>query len=121
MCVSYNLSPIVGRELAYVADVTRQRHFSGDGKYTKLCQEWLVGRVSVEARLTHSCTASLEMAAILANVGPGDEVIMPSFTFVSMANTDQFVRSELAGEGRIAQFPLVVSAGHLPQGWRTPH
>ncbi len=87
MRVSYNLPPIVGREIGYIADVLRRRHLSGDGHYTKLCQEWLVQHIGgAGARLTHSCTASLEMAAILAGVGPGDEVIMPSFTFVSTAN-----------------------------------
>lgn len=62
-------------------------HLAGDGRFSKRCHEWLEARTgSVKALLTHSCTAALEMSAILANIGPGDEVIMPSYTFVSTAN-----------------------------------
>src|SRR5207253_3841997 len=60
---------------------------SGDGHYTNLCQDWILAHIGgVSCRLTHSCTAALEMAAILADLAPGDEVIMPSFTFASTAN-----------------------------------
>jgi dTDP-4-amino-4,6-dideoxygalactose transaminase len=73
--------------LEYISDVLRRRHLSGDGHYTKKCQDLLGEMVGgVAARLTHSCTAALEMAAILCDLEPGDEVIMPSFTFVSTAN-----------------------------------
>src|SRR5258706_15505948 len=62
-------------------------HLSGDGPFTKRCQAWLERTVGCrKALLTHSGTGALEMAAILAGIGPGDEVIMPSFTFVSTAN-----------------------------------
>ncbi|HEX5093989.1 MAG TPA: dTDP-4-amino-4,6-dideoxygalactose transaminase [Burkholderiales bacterium] len=65
----------------------RKRHLAGDGEFTRKCHAWLESNTgSAKALLTHSCTAALEMAAILANVGPGDEVIMPSYTFVSTAN-----------------------------------
>jgi dTDP-4-amino-4,6-dideoxygalactose transaminase len=87
MRVLFNRPPRVGRELDYITDALNRRHLSGDGHYTELCQDWLLRNVSGEsARLTHSCTAALEMAAILADLEPGDEVIMPSFTFVSTAN-----------------------------------
>jgi dTDP-4-amino-4,6-dideoxygalactose transaminase len=62
-------------------------HISGDGEFTKNCQNWLKKHVGCQnALITHSCTAALEMAAILADIQPGDEVIMPSYTFVSTAN-----------------------------------
>ena len=62
-------------------------HLSGDGPFTKRCQAWLEGAIGCrKALLTHSCTGALEMAALLAGIGPGDEIIMPSFTFVSTAN-----------------------------------
>ena len=65
----------------------RSNHISGNGPFTNKCHAWLEKKTnSVKALLTHSCTAALEMAAILANIQPGDEVIMPSYTFVSTAN-----------------------------------
>lgn len=85
--VPFNVPPLAGRELDYIADVMRRREFSGNGAFTARCHEWLKSRLGVaEALLTQSCTAALEMAAILAGIGPGDEVVMPSFTFVSTAN-----------------------------------
>ncbi len=71
----------------YIADAFAQKHVSGDGKYTKLCNEYMRNKLDCrEALLTLSGTAALEMAAILADLQPGDEVIMPSFTFCSTAN-----------------------------------
>lgn len=68
-------------------DVFAQKHTSGDGKYTKLCHEWFKRNLKVQqALLVHSGTAALELAAILADLQPGDEVIMPSYTFCSTAN-----------------------------------
>lgn len=77
-----------GNELAVVSDLIKgPSQFSGDGKYTKACQEWFANNHQSPITLfTPSCTHSLEMAAILANISPGDEVIMPSYTFVSTAN-----------------------------------
>lgn len=76
-----------GREFEYIRQAIENRHLSGDGDFTRRCHAWLEARVgSARALLTHSCTAALEMMAILADIGPGDEVIMPSFTFVSTAN-----------------------------------
>jgi dTDP-4-amino-4,6-dideoxygalactose transaminase len=80
--------PFVGeRELEYIRQAIANRHLAGNGPFTAKCQAWLQQRLGVEkVLLTHSCTAALEMAAMLAPVGNGDEVIMPSFTFVSTAN-----------------------------------
>ncbi|MGG6240557.1 dTDP-4-amino-4,6-dideoxygalactose transaminase [Nodosilinea sp. AN01ver1] len=76
-----------GEELLYVTEAIASGGIIGDGKYTKLCQSWLKEQLaSKKVLLTHSCTAALEMAFILANIQPGDEVIMPSYTFVSTAN-----------------------------------
>lgn len=78
---------MTGQEQAYIADVIASGQLSGDGPYTRRCTDWLARTVGTrKALLTPSCTAALEMAAILCNVQPGDEVIMPSFTFVSTAN-----------------------------------
>lgn len=85
--IPFNTPYMTGRELEYIAQAHRNRHLAGDGEFTKKCHAWLQERTgSTKALLTHSCTAALEMAAILANVGPGDEIIMPSYTFVSTAN-----------------------------------
>lgn len=74
-------------ELAYVAEAIANEHISGDGAFTRRCKGWLEQQIGCEsALLTHSCTAALEMAAILCDLQPGDEVIMPSYTFVSTAN-----------------------------------
>ncbi len=85
--IPYNKPFIVGKELYHIARAVIQHgHLAGDGYFTKQCQAWLQNRLGSPALLTHSCTAALEMAAILADIGPGDEVIMPSYTFVSTAN-----------------------------------
>ena len=86
--IPYNLPFIVGKELEYISQaVMEHRHISGNGPFTKKCQAWLEHNLGCTmALLTHSCTAALEMAAILADIQPGDEVIMPSYTFVSTAN-----------------------------------
>ena len=85
--IPFNKPFMTGRELGYIAQAHANGHLAGNGQFSKQCQGWLEERVgSRKALLTHSCTAALEMAAILSGVGPGDEVIMPSFTFVSTAN-----------------------------------
>jgi dTDP-4-amino-4,6-dideoxygalactose transaminase len=85
--IPFNRPLVAGHELEYIRQAIANRHLSGNGPFTVRCQEWLQRRLGApKALLTHSCTAALEMAAILAGVGPGDEVIMPSFTFVSTAN-----------------------------------
>src|SRR5438552_3768791 len=85
--VPFNKPFLTGRELEYIRQAHENMHLSGDGPFTKRCQAWLERTIgSRKALLTHSCTGALEMAAILAGIGPGDEIIMPSFTFVSTAN-----------------------------------
>jgi len=88
MIIPFNKPFIVGKELSYIAQaVLVNSRMAGDGPFTKKCHAWLEQRLGCKkALLTHSCTAALEMAAILCDIGPGDEVIMPSFTFVSTAN-----------------------------------
>ena len=86
--VPYNKPFIVGKELDYISQaVTKNFHISGDGEFTRRCHTWFQENLGCRnVLLTHSCTAALEMAAILCEIQPGDEIIMPSFTFVSTAN-----------------------------------
>ena len=85
--VPFNRPGTTGNEVQYMLEAIENRHLSGDGPFTKKCNAWLEQAVGcTQALLTHSCTAALEMAAMLLDLGPGDEVIMPSFTFVSTAN-----------------------------------
>src|SRR6266404_9454550 len=85
--VPFNKPFLTGRELEYIRQAHENMQLSGDGPFSKRCHAWLERTIGCrKALLTHSCTAALEMAAILAGIGPGDEVIMPSFTFVSTAN-----------------------------------
>src|SRR4051812_2780788 len=85
--IPFNVPPTSGAELRYLTRVLEKREFSGNGEFTGLCHQFLRQHLGAsEALITHSCTAALEMAAILAGLEPGDEVIMPSFTFVSTAN-----------------------------------
>ncbi len=85
--VPFNWPVAVGAELDNIRDALARGHLAGDGFYTKRCHEWLQQRLgALHALLTHSCTGALEMAAILCDLEPGDEVIMPSYTFVSTAN-----------------------------------
>jgi dTDP-4-amino-4,6-dideoxygalactose transaminase len=83
----FNRPYMTGREFVYIAEAHANGVLAGDGPFTKLCHEHLEKRIGARhALLTHSCTAALEMSALLAEVGPGDEVIMPSYTFTSTAN-----------------------------------
>jgi dTDP-4-amino-4,6-dideoxygalactose transaminase len=85
--IPFNKPYMTGKELWYIAQAHANHHLAGDGSFTRACHGWLESRLGTgKALLTHSCTAALEMAAILSGVGEGDEVIMPSFTFVSTAN-----------------------------------
>jgi dTDP-4-amino-4,6-dideoxygalactose transaminase len=87
MKIPFNKPYMTGKELWYIAQAHANGHLAGDGSFTKKCSDWLERRTGTyKALLTHSCTAALEMAAILADIQPGDEVIMPSYTFVSTAN-----------------------------------
>ena len=87
MIIPFNKPYMTGKELFYIAEAHFNNMLAGDGPFTKKCHAWLEQKTgSKKALLTHSCTAALEMAAILADIQPGDEVIMPSYTFVSTAN-----------------------------------
>src|SRR5579863_1869809 len=85
--IQFNRPYMTGKELYYIAEAKFGNMLAGDGPFTKLCHGWLEEKVGcAKALLTHSCTAALEMAALLLDIVPGDEVIMPSYTFVSTAN-----------------------------------
>ncbi len=88
--VLFNIPPYTGREKEYVGEAIDLHKISGDGEFTKKCSAWLEEKThSSKVLLTTSCTHATEMTALLAGIGPGDEVIMPSYTFVSTA--DAFV------------------------------
>ena len=88
--IDFNNPPFVGTEMKYMEDAIRNGKICGDGKYTRLCTDWMKKHFkSRNLLLTTSCTHALEMAAFLSGIQPGDEVIMPSYTFVSTA--DAFV------------------------------
>jgi dTDP-4-amino-4,6-dideoxygalactose transaminase len=85
--IQFNRPYMTGKELYYIAEAKFGNMLAGDGRFTKLCHTWLEKQFGCsKALLTHSCTAALEMAALLLEIQPGDEVIMPSYTFVSTAN-----------------------------------
>jgi len=85
--IPFNRPSFEGREHEYIAAAIASGHISGDGTFTKRCHQYLESELGVEkALLTTSCTHALEMTALLLDIKPGDEVIMPSFTFVSTAN-----------------------------------
>ncbi len=88
--INFNVPPYVGIEDKYIMDAIGKHKICGDGEYTKKCNGWLEQKTgAAKVLLTTSCTHATEMAALLCNIQPGDEVIMPSFTFVSTA--DAFV------------------------------
>lgn len=88
--VNFNIPPVVGDELSFIKDAIETRKICGDGKYTHMCNDWIKKITdSTGVLLTTSCTHATELAAILCNIKAGDEVIMPSYTFVSTA--DAFV------------------------------
>jgi len=86
--IPFNIPPYVGKELEYIKEVMEKNHkICGDGSFTKKCSEWMESKFNVEkVLLTTSCTHATEMAAILIDIKEGDEVIAPSFTFVSTVN-----------------------------------
>ncbi|MEH2944997.1 dTDP-4-amino-4,6-dideoxygalactose transaminase [Lachnospiraceae bacterium KK002] len=88
--IPFNVPPYIGSELNYIKDVVEKHRICGDGDYTRKCNHWFEEKTGVrKALLTTSCTHATEMAALLCDIKPGDEVIMPSYTFVSTA--DAFV------------------------------
>ncbi|MDF7661007.1 dTDP-4-amino-4,6-dideoxygalactose transaminase [Erwiniaceae bacterium L1_54_6] len=85
--IPFNAPPVVGSEIEYMQSAMASGKLCGDGGFTRRCQQWMEQHFgSKKVLLTPSCTASLEMAALLIDIQPGDEVIMPSYTFVSTAN-----------------------------------
>jgi dTDP-4-amino-4,6-dideoxygalactose transaminase len=85
--IPFNRPHATGREFEYIREAIARSHLAGGGVFSRRCEAWLEEQVGcVKALLTHSCTGALEMAALLSDIQPGDEVIMPSFTFVSTAN-----------------------------------
>lgn len=85
--IPFNAPPVVGTEVDYMQSAMASGKLCGDGGFTRRCQQWMEQHFgSKKVLLTPSCTASLEMAALLIDIQPGDEVIMPSYTFVSTAN-----------------------------------
>jgi dTDP-4-amino-4,6-dideoxygalactose transaminase len=88
--INFNEPPCVGTEIKYIEEAIASKKICGDGQFTKKCNKWMEDMTGIEkAMLTTSCTHATEMAALLAGIKPGDEVIMPSYTFVSTA--DAFV------------------------------
>lgn len=87
MKIPFNKPYMSGKEISLIKEAHDLGHLAGDGKFTQHCHHWLEQQTGCQkALLTHSCTAALEMSAFLLDLKPGDEVIMPSFTFVSTAN-----------------------------------
>jgi dTDP-4-amino-4,6-dideoxygalactose transaminase len=87
MQIPFNRPYLAGKELEFIINANHRLQLSGDGYFTKQCHQWLEQQLhAYKALLTHSCTAALEMSAILLNIQPGDEIIIPSYTFVSTAN-----------------------------------
>lgn len=88
--ISFNVPPFVGKEKEYIEQAIEKKKICGDGEFTKKCNEWIENKTGTsKALLTTSCTHATEMTALLSDIKPGDEVIMPSYTFVSTA--DAFV------------------------------
>lgn len=85
--IPFNRPPITGEEKQYIIEALSSMSLCGDGQFGKKCQAWFEGKLLTKKTLmTPSCTAALELAALLVSIKPGDEVIMPSYTFVSTAN-----------------------------------
>lgn len=85
--INFNIPPYIGNELKKIEKVIENGKICGDGEFTKKCNQWIERNThTCKALLTTSCTHALEMASLLCNIGSGDEVIMPSYTFVSTAN-----------------------------------
>lgn len=89
--IDFNIPPYVGKEMDYIKEAVTNRKICGDGTFTHKCSNWMKEHFDVnQVFLTTSCTHALEMAAVLTDIKPGDEVILPSYTFVSTA--DAFVQ-----------------------------
>ena len=90
MKFNFNVPPYTGKEAEYIAQAVQNQKICGDGEFTKKCNKWIEEKTGTKkCLLTTSCTHATELAALLLDIKPGDEVIMPSYTFVSTA--DAFV------------------------------
>ena len=100
--IPFNRPHATGKEMVYAAEAQRNEHLSGDGAFTRRCHQWIEERTGcAKALLTHSCTSALDMAALLLDLKSGDEVILPSYTFVSTANAFVLCRySSISGKIR---------------------
>ena len=88
--INFNVPPYTGKEIEYIKQAVENQKICGDGPFTKKCNEWIEKKTgTTKCLLTPSCTQATELAALLADIKEGDEIIMPSFTFVSTA--DAFV------------------------------
>ena len=117
--IPFNMPYTTGEELDGIQQAIGRLHLSGDGHFTRLCQDLLAQRFgSASALLTVSCTAVLEMSMLLLDIGPGDEVILPSFTFVSTANyysRDFSVRADISRSNqRVSGIAVVLSVRVSP-------
>ena len=88
--IPFNIPPVTGKEITYINEAIKSCKICGDGNFTKKCTEYLENYLETKVLLTTSCTSSLEMSALLCNIKPLDEVILPSYTFCSTA--DAFVQ-----------------------------
>ena len=87
MTIRFNVPYVAGKELDYIREVFENKLFAGNGPFTKRVQRLLEDRYGApHVLLTHSCTGALELAALLLDLGPGDEVVLPSYTFCSTAS-----------------------------------
>mgnify|MGYP000122732636 CR=1 FL=1 len=85
--IRFNVPPFTGKEMDYIRQAVENQKICGDGEFTRKCSEWIEERTGTrKCLLTTSCTHATELAALLARIQPGDEVIMPSYTFVSTAD-----------------------------------
>ena len=122
--VPFNKPYMTGKELEYIADAYSMGKLSGNGKYTKLCHAWLQNQTTAhKVLLSHSCTSALEMASILCDLQPGDEVIIPTLSFIATANAVShcgahvfFVDSEESTLGMSAESLRVALAGFSRSG-----
>ncbi len=115
--IPFNRPPVVGTEMAYIAEAVNEHHkLAGDGPFNKRCQDWLEKRFEVQrVLLAPSGTAALDFAAlVLDDIGPGDEVIMPSYTFVSTANAFVLRGAKIARSRRLRSSTSCLS-------WKTRH
>lgn len=106
MKVPFNKPFVTGKEQDYIGDVIACKKLSGNGKYTKLCQNWFKEKFNAKhCLLTTSCTDALEMSSILADIQPGDEVIIPTYTFVSAANAFVLRGAKIVFVDSLAEHP----------------